>query len=203
LQGQSVKNFRARAVALAAFAVAGAAAVAGCSIDADYFTIPDLKRPKWTLEQPNWNLYAKDERKERPITPDDLVSAEGHCAGEVMPAEAAPSGQALYFTAGPQAARPEAPAGLPGAPPPGSGAPVVRGVALGMTECEVVRAIGPTDHAEVTTNERGQRAVTLTYVRGERPGIYRFVGGRLAVIERAPEPPAPPKPEKTSAKKRG
>ena len=30
---------------------------------------------------------------------------------------------------------------------------------------------------------------TLTYIRGARPGIYRFTAGRLTSIERAPEPP--------------
>jgi hypothetical protein len=44
--------------------------------------------------------------------------------------------------------------------------------------------------------------VTLTYLRGPSPGIYRFEGGRLVSIERAPAPPpAPAKSQKAPAKK--
>lgn len=84
-----------------------------------------------------------------------------------------------------------------------------RGVSLTMTECEVVGRLGVPENVEITANERGLRAVSLTYIRNDRPGIYRFVAGRLTVIERAPEPPAPPKPvrvkkaPKKAAKKPG
>lgn len=70
------------------------------------------------------------------------------------------------------------------------------GVSLGMAECDVVGRLGVPENVEISANERGQRAASLTYIRNERPGIYRFVAGRLTVIERAPEPPAPPKPVK-------
>jgi len=33
----------------------------------------------------------------------------------------------------------------------------------------------------------------LTYLTGERPGIYRFEAGRLDSLERVDEPPAAPK----------
>jgi hypothetical protein len=72
-----------------------------------------------------------------------------------------------------------------------------------MTECEVVRALGHTDRIEISTDERGQRSVTLTYLAGERPGIYRFVAGQLVSLERSDEAPAAPKtakPKKTSNK---
>jgi hypothetical protein len=70
------------------------------------------------------------------------------------------------------------------------------GVSLNMTECDVVGRLGVPENVEITANERGQRAANLTYIRNARPGIYRFVAGRLTVIDRAPEPPAPPKPVK-------
>ena len=70
-----------------------------------------------------------------------------------------------------------------------------------MSECEVVRAIGYTGQMEISTTERGERSVVLTYLQGERPGIYRFVSGRLKSIERAPEPPAPPAAPKKPGKK--
>src|SRR5579872_93756 len=76
------------------------------------------------------------------------------------------------------------------------------GLALEMTECEVVSRAGPPGNLEVGTNERGERSVTLTYTAGPRPGIYHFVSGRLNSIERGEEPPPEPaKPKKPAAKK--
>jgi hypothetical protein len=139
----------------------------------------------------------KGEDRHRAVRADDLIDASGHCAGEA--AAAAP--QALNFTAGPQTG----PA-TPNPPPPGAAtgnAPPIRtGVGLGMTECEVVRALGHTDRIEISTNERGQRSVTLTYVQGARPGIYRFVAGQLVSLERTGEPPPPPKARPKKAAKK-
>ena len=70
------------------------------------------------------------------------------------------------------------------------------GIGLEMTECDVVHRAGAPDRFEFGTSERGDRTLTLTYIGGPRPGIYRFVAGRLASIERGPEPPAPAKPAK-------
>jgi hypothetical protein len=76
------------------------------------------------------------------------------------------------------------------------------GIALEMTECEVVHRAGPPENIELGTTDRGERAVTLTYTSGPRPGIYRFAAGRLYAIERGQEPPPePPKPKKPPAKK--
>jgi hypothetical protein len=85
---------------------------------------------------------------------------------------------------------------------PAGGAEIVAGgIALDMSECDVVRRAGPVDNVEIGTSPRGERATALTYMRGERPGIYRFLNGRLTSIERGPEPPPPPKPEKPQRKK--
>src|SRR6266481_4600675 len=80
--------------------------------------------------------------------------------------------------------------------------PVAGGIALQMTECDVVRRAGPVEKIDIGSDQRGERAVTLTYLRGPWPGIYRFAGGRLVSIERAPgPPPAPAKAPKASTKK--
>ena len=50
------------------------------------------------------------------------------------------------------------------------------------------------------SNERGERSLVLTYPKGSRPGIYRFVAGRLTSIERAPDA-APTKPEHGTRKR--
>jgi hypothetical protein len=70
------------------------------------------------------------------------------------------------------------------------------GIALEMSECDVVQRAGPPDNIDISANARGERIAVLTYGRGERPGIYRFVAGRLVSIERGPEPPAPERPAK-------
>ena len=75
------------------------------------------------------------------------------------------------------------------------------GIALQMTECQVVAVAGYTDRVEISADPRGQRLVTLTYLAGDRPGIYRFISGRLKSMERAPELPAAAKP--APAKKPG
>ena len=73
-----------------------------------------------------------------------------------------------------------------------------------MTECDVVKRAGA-GQAQIGTNERGERTATLTYVSGERPGIYNFVDGRLKSMELGPDQPAtktakkPAKPTKRAA----
>jgi len=167
------RTWRMNRMAAAALALA----LGACSLDSGLFSKGDAKVD--ATFAPN---QAKGDAKQRVVRADELIDAGGGCAGQAAPA--AP--QALNFTAGPQTG----PA-TPSAPPPGAGAPPVRtGVSLGMTECEVVRLLGHTDRIEVGTNERGQRSVTLTYLAGERPGIYRFVGGQLTSLERAGEAPA-------------
>lgn len=74
-----------------------------------------------------------------------------------------------------------------------------RGVGLEMTECEVVRSLGPPQSAEIGNEGNGVRAAVLTYRSGDRPGIYRFSGGRLKSIEQGDEPP--PAAKKPPAKK--
>jgi hypothetical protein len=75
------------------------------------------------------------------------------------------------------------------------------GIALQMTECEVVSRAGAPENIELGNTDRGERSVTLTYTNGPRPGVYRFAGGRLYAIERTQEPPEPPKAKKPPAKK--
>jgi hypothetical protein len=170
---------------LAAACLTLALALGACAGDSGLFSKGDAKvDATFALHQ-----AAKGDAKQRIVSAADLIDANGHCAGEAGPA----ASQALNFTAGPQAGPATPPAPAPGA---GAAAPVRTGVTLGMTECEVVRALGHTDRIEIATNERAQRSVTLTYLQGEHPGIYRFVGGQLASLERAGEAAAPPKAAK-------
>ena len=69
---------------------------------------------------------------------------------------------------------------------PNSGSLTMGGIALGMTECDVVRRAGPPGNVNIGAGDRGERKVVLTYLSGTWPGIYTFADGRLKVVDRAP-----------------
>lgn len=188
-------GFRAAGLAIVAFTAAG------CS--GSSMTFLDLRNPFSHDEKTAF--YGSGGAMARAVTADDLVGADGSCAG-MAPAAPSPVTQtpfahpaaeigALAFQAGPSASG-AAPAG-----PAPSAAPSARGIALEMTECDVVRIAGPTGNVQIGANERGERSVVMTYLQGERAGIYRFTAGRLASIERSPEPPKPVRPAKPAKKK--
>jgi hypothetical protein len=93
-------------------------------------------------------------------------------------------------------------AAAPTTPPPAAPAPVTGTVALGHTECDVTRGIGVPDNVSISNNPRGERVAVLTFLNRPRAGIYTFTAGRLSSIEKAPEPVAPPKPERHVKKKK-
>lgn len=172
-----------RAAALTAIALG----LAGCSS----FSAPELSEVKLLPEMrsflpSNSNTYASATtmRSLAPVGPQDLVDGQGLCAGMQAPAPASAEPGAVTN----EAAQPPQPT-LP------------QPVALEMTECQVVRALGSPARTDIGNNERGERSVTLTFMGSDRAGIYRFNAGRLASIERGPEPPAPAKPDKKPAKK--
>ena len=118
---------------------------------------------------------------DKPVAAEDLVSADGACPGM---APAAGDANALAN-------------GAAGAPPSTSGT-----VALGHTECDVVRGIGAPDNVSLSNNPRGDRVAVVSFSRGGRAGIYTFTAGRLSSIERGPEPVAEPKTAKPKVKKK-
>jgi hypothetical protein len=120
----------------------------------------------------------------KPITADDLVSADGLCPGMTPPGGPA---DANALTDGAAAAPRPSTTGT---------------VALGHTECDVVRGIGVPDNVNLSNNARGDRVAVINYSRGQRAGIYTFTAGRLSSVERGPEPVEPPKPAKPKAKKK-
>jgi hypothetical protein len=74
------------------------------------------------------------------------------------------------------------------------------GIALEMTECQVVRTLGQPQSVEINP-QPGMRRATLTYTGVERGGIYQFTGGRLTSVERGNEPLPAPVAKKPAAKK--
>jgi hypothetical protein len=124
----------------------------------------------------------------KPVTPDDLISADGLCPGMAPP-----------IGAGESSALSDGAAGAPTTP---AAAPATGTVALGHTECDVTRGIGAPDNVSLSNDPGGQRIAVLTFLKGPRAGIYTFKAGRLSSIEKAPEPVAPPKPERRVKKKK-
>jgi hypothetical protein len=121
---------------------------------------------------------------DRPVTAEDLVSAEGACPG-MAPQPGTADANALAD-------------GAAGSPPPGRGGTV----ALGHTECDVIRGIGAPGNVSLSNNGRGDRVAVVTFSQGPRAGIYTFTAGRLTSIERGPEPVAQPKVAKPKPKKK-
>ncbi len=99
------------------------------------------------------------------MTPDELVSADGGCPGMAAP------GTERQRAGRWRGRRP---------PPSTTGT-----VALGHTECDVVRGIGAPDNVSLSNNPRGDRVAVVNYSRGQRAGIYTFTAGRLTSIERS------------------
>ena len=118
----------------------------------------------------------------RPITANDLVDANGGCPRYVAPA--------------PQSPAPGA-AGADAAAQPDQGSPFGAGVALGMSECEVVSRLGQPTAVNIGRNPNGLRSVALTFKGGPRPGLYRFEDGRLSEMDRV-ELPQQPRKKKTA-----
>ncbi len=123
-------------------------------------------------------------RRDRPITANDLVDKNGSCPRSV--AASAPSAGAPGNTA---AAGNDA-GGLLGG-----------GVAIGMSECDVVERLGQPTSVNLGTNPNGLRGAVLTFSGGSRPGVYRFEAGRLTEMDRGAQAPAQAE-QKAPAKKK-
>jgi hypothetical protein len=178
---RGLNAFALRLIAIAALVPA----ITGCSSDLSLNNVTLVPKPETMLRKPDWATFSggRSDFELRAITPADLLTSDGQCGA--APGQAGPASGFADSTAPGGAPPPAAPSG---------------GIALQMTECEVARRAGPVEKIDVGTNERGDRTVTLTYEHGPSPGIYRFTGGRLATIERAPGPPAPP-PKQQKGKK--
>lgn len=121
---------------------------------------------------------------DKPVTAEDLVSADGACPGMAPPAGPADANALTDGAAG-------------------GPVPSTRGtVALGHTECDVVRGIGAPGNVSLSNNARGDRVAVVTYTQGQRAGIYTFTAGRLTSIERGAEPVAQPRAAKPKTKKK-
>jgi hypothetical protein len=204
-------------------------AVAGCKNSLQVFQDQNeggwFSKPVNVLAKPSWARASVTDNNVQlnprgPVAPEELVGADGHCGAPAVaeappaPAPAAapapPPDRPVGSMAGDLASAPmpaAAPvAANPNVPPQdqqGGGPVTVGGIALGMTECDVVRRAGLPGNVNISAGDNGDRKVVLTYLTGTWPGIYTFDAGRLKIVDRAPEPPPSAKPpvKKQKAKK--
>ncbi len=159
--------------------VAVAPLLAGCAGGADLLS----KDAEW-FQKPGRIFIKNISIESPPLTPDkpvgaeDLVSADGACPGM---------------------APPPGPADANASTTP---APMGGTVALGHTECDVVRGIGAPSSVNLSNDAAGRRVAVVTWTTGPRAGIYTFTAGRLFSIEGNPDPqpvPRAAKPKKKQA----
>jgi hypothetical protein len=130
----------------------------------------------------------QESSRNRPITAADLVDANGACPP--LPAPVPVPVQSSADGATPIPTAPEGPPTLLG-----------QGIALGMSECDVVYRAGGPSNVQLGKSPNGERTSVLTYNSGPRPGIYRFEGGRLMDMDRVEVAPPPPEPKTVKKKK--
>lgn len=165
----------------------GAASLLGGCSNTDMFSAQGAEqwfsKPFTGFSKQDWATpsTATNMSQLREVTPEDYVDASGRCAA--APAEAAPAAAASGG------------ADLPAA------ATVSGGIALTMTECQVVQRAGSPQQVDLGANAGGERTAVLTYTQGPWPGIYRFRSGRLAEIDAVAQPEKP-KPKPAQRKKR-
>ena len=200
-----------------ALACATALAVCGCKNSAEVLQDQNdggwFSKPVAMFAKPDWArpvTTGVNLGPQGPVGAEDMVSADGGCAvpaaATAQAAEPSPATTESAPPAGSQtpAATPAAAAsnsGLQRLEPAAGPPPVAGGIALGMTECQAVQRAGRPNDVAISADQRGERKVVITYLSGPWPGIYTFAGGRLSVVERAPEQPKPAASKKTPKKK--
>ena len=161
--------------------LATAFALGGCG-SFDFETASWFAKPLDVFGSRAGYTYANlgDVRHERPITANDLIDGNGACPRVA----AAPPPPAPTDSGANAAAAPDMASLLGG------------GVAIGMSECDVVARLGQPSNVNLGRTRNGDRSAILTFASGPRPGVYRFAGGRLTEMDRVAEPPRAPEPAK-------
>jgi hypothetical protein len=174
---------RHRLIVLAAFATA--IALAGCGADVTsqaWFVKPfDVSGRSAGY---SFSELSETKKDQHPITPNDLVNANGSCPAPVAAAAPAPA------PAPDAAGGPTSPAAMPGGD--ASSLVVDGGVGLGMSECDVVSRAGQPSSVQIGSTPGGDRTAVLTFDSGPRAGIYRFLRGALIEMDAVAAPAPPP-----------
>jgi hypothetical protein len=184
-----------RSGALAALAMA--VALCGCAQLGLDESQPLFRKPLDFTGQSGGYTFSdvQEARRDRPVTANDLVEANGSCPPQLASQAQPVSGNQVASPAGAPMASPSNPSSLGEA------------VALGMTECEVVYRAGQPTNVQLGKNPNGNRTAVLTFQSGPRPAIYHFERGRLMQmdsVEGAAPPPqaAKKKPAKPKAQQK-
>jgi hypothetical protein len=136
--------------AVASAMVALAVILAACSRDLSVNNLTLTPKPDGLPKKSDWS-QAWGRSSSGTVTTADLVSSRGQCPlPPRAPGQSAMAGQAQAE---------------------------LGGIALEMSECEVVHRTGPVEKMEVGTTGRGERSLVLTYLKGPWPGVYRFTAG--------------------------
>lgn len=165
--------------------------LAGCGATASDIFAPDLmsKDAEWfsrtgRLFIKNVSIDTPPLTPDKPVMAEDLVNADGACPGMASANAPTNANASSDGTAAPAFAT------------------TTGTVALGHTECDVVRGIGAPGAVNISRNPRGDRVAVINFSQGARSGIYTFTAGRLTSVERGAEPvAAEPKPAKPKKKK--
>jgi hypothetical protein len=120
---------------------------------------------------------AETKQHQRPITANDLVNGNGSCPLPAAPAQPAVASGGNQPT----------PAAPPAAPSPLGG-----GIALGMSECDVVNRAGAPTAVQIGKAPNGTRTAVISFNSGPRAGVYHFEGGSLMEMDSVPQAAAPP-----------
>jgi hypothetical protein len=171
-----------------------AAAVAGCAQTEEFMSsvkektlsapsdMFSMKLPDWGQRNDAGNNFELGPKG--PVAANDLISRDGHCAPA---AEPKPAPQAAAPAPKPVAAPPSDRLESGGPAPAPQAAPMMGGVALGMSECAVARRLGTPSNVSISAGPKGERRVVLSYMEGERPGLYSFQSGRLIQMDATPQ----------------
>ena len=133
----------------------------------------------------------QESSRNRPLSANDYVDANGACVP--LPAQ-------LAAPAAPTPSAAQGPEPIPAAP---EAAPTLlgQGIALNMSECDVIYRAGAPSSVQLGKSQNGDRSLVLTYNGGPRPGIYRFDSGRLVDMDRVEVAAPPPEPKVAKKKK--
>jgi hypothetical protein len=174
----------------AALTLAMAVALSGCA-NSDFDTQEAWFSKPFHLVSQNagytFSELQESKQQQRPITANDLVNGNGSCPPPAPPV--VPRAQAGPGT------QPVAPAAAPD-----TASLLGTGVALGMSECDIVFRAGQPSSVQIGKNPNGDRTAVLTFPTGPRPGIYHFERGALMEMDAVAEPAPPPTAKKKSAK---
>jgi hypothetical protein len=171
-------QFRATEIGVAG-ALAIAVALAGCA-NVDYENKDAwFAKPFEVVSRKGGYTFSELQEsrdRRRPITANDLVAANGSCpppAAQQAPATAA--------------------ANQPGNAPAAADTSTLLGggIALGMSECDVVFRAGAPSAVQIANAPNGDRTAVLTFNSGPRSGIYHFQAGALMEVEQGQTAPAP------------